>query len=68
MELDIETLSNRIKTGEIEVVIPADKSGGVLFEDGEKWRYIYPINLTDLVDCEGKKALQSIFERFKIFQ
>ena len=65
MELDIETLSNRAKSGEIEVVIPADKSGGVLFEDGEKWRYIYPVNLTELVDCEAKDKLLGVFDKLK---
>ena len=68
MELDIETLSNRIKTGEMEIVLHADRSGGVLFENGEKWSYIYPVNLKELVDCEGKTALQSVFERLKLFQ
>ena len=65
MELDIETLSNRAKSGEIEVVTPADKSGGVLLEDGEKWRYIYPVNLTELVDCEAKDKLLGVFGKFK---
>ena len=65
MELDIETLSNRMKTGEIEVVLPADKSGGVLLEDGEKWRYIYPVDLTELVDCEAKDKLLVVFSKLK---
>ena len=65
MELYIETLSNRMKTGEIEVVLPADKSGGVLLEDGEKWRYIYPVDLTELVDCEAKDKLLVVFSKLK---
>lgn len=65
MEMDLDFLFKRVKSSEIEVVIPADRSGGVLFEDGEKWRYIYPVNLTELVDCEAKDKLLAVFAKFK---
>lgn len=68
MEMEMFYLSQRVESGEFEVVIPADESSGVLFEAEEEWRYIYPVNLSKLVDCERKVALENVLKAFKQFR
>ena len=67
LEASLERLFKRVESGEFEVVIPADERRGVLFETPEKWRYIYPICLNDLVGCEGKAVLDRLMDAFKQF-